>query len=491
MLFFFPCLSIHLSISNSTQVDPDQDDEDEDEDNDEGDGKYSVELCAMIRSLMRLCHDQRPTAFDLQSYPFVQECFELNRSTLQRASRRCSKDGIYDVEAFEGSLPEVLRFLAASTNSIPQSLSGLKGLRLLFEEEELDSLPAESKTVLGEILRKHGIANVEIACLCCQIALEILTGKSDEVFGSESFIGAVISCIRANVTDANFLVDAARVLTILSVDEETSDLIGQLGGIQEILIGWRCFPHLISLAVVCCSGLSSLAYGPGNSAIVSREKVVSDVLSALRYHGHLATEVAAEEEELDQVLSLVEHACTALLSLSMDPDNVEYMAERSTIDVLIDVLLRYGNVARIVKCATLAMASLIESDPQSATRFCHESGIPIVLVVSAYDNFKRDAEVVESICSLILELTEYRQVCATMLQHPILTMLKEVVQEHGENESLLRLTKHSITKLIGEKDAAVQAKVRSQSAKKARARRQSLSVAQHNHDRRPSREPQL
>ena len=445
----------------------------------------------MIRSLMRLSRDQRPTAFDLQSYPFVQECFQLNRSTLTKASRRSSKDDIHDIEAFEGSLPELLRFLANSTNSVSQSMSALKGLRLIIEEEEIEDIPLESKAAIVEILKKFGVSNAEIACLCCHVALEIVTGEPDEAFGSEAFINAILSSVRAFFSDANFLVIATRILTILSVDEETSDLIGHLGGIQEILIGWRCFPHLISLAVICCSGLSSLAFGPGNSAIVSREKVVSDVLSALRYHGHLTTEVAAEEEEMDQVLSLVEHACTALLSLSMDPDNVEYMAERSTIDVLMDVLLRYGNVARIVKCATLAMASLIESDSQSANRFCHESGIPIVLVVRAYDNFKRDEEVVESICSLILELTEYREVCAAMLQQPILTMLKEVVQEHGGNELLLRLTHHSITKLIGEKDAAVQAKVRSQSAKKARARRQSLSLAQHNVERRPSREPQL
>ena len=359
----------------------------------------------------------------------------------------------------------------------------------MLETEEIDSLPSESKATILNILEKYGVTNVEIASSCCLVALEILSGDADEVFGTECFIGAVLSCIRANFGDVNFLVVATRVLTILSVDEDTSDAIGRLGGIQEILVGWRSFPHVISLAIICCSGLSSLAFGPKNSAIVSKEKVASDVISALRYHGHLETELAADEEELDQVLSLVEHACTALLSLSMDPDNVEYMAEKSVIDVLMDVLLRYGNVARIVKCATLAMASMAENDAESANRFCHESGIPIVLIVRAYDYFKRDDEVVESICSLILELTEYRQVCVAMLQHPILTMLKEVVQQNAENELLLRLTKHCITKLLGEKEASAQAKVpRTQSAKKARARRQSLCVAQS--DRRPSREPQ-
>ena len=126
------------------------------------------------------------------------------------------------------------------------------------------------------------------------------------------------------------------------------------------------------------------------------------------------------------------------------------------------------------------MASLVEGDPESATKFCHESGIPLVLIVRAYDNFKEDEEVIESVCSLILELSEYRNVCLAMIQHPILSMLKEVVQNHADNELLLRLTRHSIKKLVGETDAAAAvaqaAKVRTQSAKKAKARRQSLTV---------------
>ena len=450
-------------------------------------------MCALIRTLMRLSRDHRPSSSDLQKYPFVQECFELCGSALGKKPRRGSRDPCpADVEPFRGSPREVFRFLSDASSSVAQSLSALKGLRRLFDVEEIDALPRETKAVVAELLRNFGVVNVEIASHCCLIALEILCGEPDDELGSGEFIEALITAIRVHIADSNFLVTATRVLTILSVDEDTSDLIGQLGGIQEILIGWRCFPHLISLAVICCSGLSSLAFGPGNAAIVAKEKAVSDVLAALRHHGHLQTEVAvADEEEMNQVHSLVEHACTALLSLSMDKANVEYMAERSTIDALIDVLLRYGHVSRIVKCATLAMASLIEGDPDSADKFCHESGIPIVLIVRAYDNLKGDEEVVESICSLILELTEFRHVCAAMLQHPILTMLKEVVQNNADNELLLRLTKHAITRLLGEKDAAAsQAKVRSQSAKKARARRQSLSVAQ-NADRRPSREPQL
>ena len=453
----------------------------------------------MIRTLMRFCRDHRPTAADLQNYPFVQECFELSGSTLSRRPRRGSKDNNVscpsDVEPFHGSLRETVQFFtttAPSSNSMSQLLSGLKGLRQWFDVEEIDSLPRETKLVLAESLRKYGVVNVEIASHCCLVAIEILTGEPDEVFGTEDFIEALLASVRAHIADVNFLVCATRVLTILSVDEDTSDMIGRLGGIQEMLVAWRCFPHVLSLAVICCSGLSSLAFGALNSAIVARERAVSDVLAALMHHGHLQTEVEAEnEDELNQVLSLVEHACTALLSLSMDKDNVEYMAERSTIDVLIDVLLRYGQVGRVVKCATLAMASLIEGDPESADKFCHESGIPIVLIVRAYDNLKTDEEVVESICSLILELTASRHVCLAMLQHPILTILKEVIQNHGGNELLLRLTRHSIARLIGEKDASEQAaaKVRSQSAKKARARRQSLSVA--TSDRRPSREPQL
>ena len=454
----------------------------------------------MIRTLLRLSHDQRPTSSDLQQYPFIQECFELNRSTLTAAAaRRGSKDLCETVEPFCGSLPEVLRFIAASVNSMPQSLSGLKGLRRLMEAEEIEALPPEAKLFIGEVLRKYGVANTEIASNCCLVALEILNGEADEVFGSEEFIDTVLRCVRANFDNVHFLVIAARVLTILSVDEDTSDAIGRLGGIQEILVGWRCYPHVVPLAVICCSGLSSLAFGPGNSAIVSRERAVYDVLTALRHHGHLQTEVQpASDDEMEQVLSLVEHACTALLSLSMDKDNVEYMTEQSTVDVLIDVLLRYGSIARIVKCAGLALASLIEGDPESAAKFCHESGIPIVIIVRAYDNLKADEEVVESICSLILELTEDRNVCIAMLQHPILTMLKEVVMQHGANEVLLRLSTISIKRLIGEKDALAQTKVRSTSAKKERARRQSLSLATHNteqrrssrDDRRPSRDLQ-
>jgi len=456
-------------LLQQVMVDPDEEEEEEDE------SKYSIELCALIRSMLRPSRDQRARAADLLQYPYMQECFELIGSTLVDTRRQSGKD-LAEVEAAKGSAADIMQFVGEKKLDEVRIMAALKGFKRLFDSEKVVELNKDEKAFLMDALVGGGW-NVEIATFVCHIALECLTGDPDPVFSTREFIEGLLQAMRLHVVDVSFLVVATRVLTILSVDEETSNIIGQTGGIQEILICWRCFPHVIGLGVVCCSGLSSLAFGVENAEIVAKEKVVYDVISALRNHGHLDGDLTASEEELVQVYSLVEHACTAILSLSMDKENVEYMVDESTMDLLIDVMLRYGNVARILKCATLAMASLAESDQDSALKFAHESGIPIVLIVRAYDNFKNDEEVVESICSLILELTEYKEVRAAMLQHPILGILKDVVTHFGESELMLRLTRDAIKRLIGEMD--IQAKARTQSAKKARARRQSLSLVKH------------
>ena len=86
--------------------------------------------------------------------------------------------------------------------------------------------------------------------------------------------------------------------------EVAAEVIGKLGGVQDILAALRAFPSSSAIAGNCCGALWSLSVNEGNAKIVTEEKGLQDVINVFEKH--------AEQS------GVIEAACSALWSLSME-----------------------------------------------------------------------------------------------------------------------------------------------------------------------------
>ena len=86
--------------------------------------------------------------------------------------------------------------------------------------------------------------------------------------------------------------------------ESAAEVIGKLGGVQDILAALRAFPSSTEIAGNCCGALWSLSVNEGNAKIVTEERGLQDVINTFEKHADKA--------------DVIEAACSALWSLSME-----------------------------------------------------------------------------------------------------------------------------------------------------------------------------
>jgi len=492
---------------------------------------YSLELCATIRTMLRRNFEQRPKAVDLVDFPYVQDCLRLNVSSL---AQRQAEEGVASGEAEGdgsgsgggkvgggadvggeadagtrlGGVDEVVAFLVDRKDDEAAVIKGLAELQHHAKTIPNFYLPQAGKRVLLHILQTFrksgggagggvgsgvggggggggGAADIPAGC-CAVLAAALMTEEeTDPLMSSEEMIKAVADAMRAHVGNQSVQLSACQLLMGLSADETACELIGRLGGIQDILGALRAFHTNVHICAACCSALWSLTVNENNAQLVTEEKGISDVVSALKTHGN-----KSDVEAVD----LVESACAALLSLSMEEENIETMRQSNSMALLVSAVGFHIRNPMVVKNATLAMASLAESDEISALKVFkdpqgkgpHEvesdvsgssssntsvdvsaaasssdeeaaraaaekqlntvKGIPIIL--KAYEIHKDNAEVVEGIVSLILELAEYddvRTILSTYQLHE--TLLKEALDKFADKDEVASPAQAAVDKL--------------------------------------------
>jgi len=520
---------------------------------------YSLELCAAIRTMLRRNFEQRPKAVDLVDLPYVQDCLRLNVSPLAQvgvsgeakaagaaaaagdggaavaatASNTVSAGSALGINAAtaltggsnkgggevptSGKVEEVVAFLIEGKADEAVVLKGLAELQHLAKTTANFFLPCAGKRVVLHLLQSFR-KRAEIVSSCCVIlAAALVTQEGDKFMGSAEVIKAVIGAMKTHIGNQNLQLSACQLLMGLSADESACELIGRLGGIQDILAALRAFHTNVQICAACCSALWSLTVNENNAQLVTEEKGISDVVSALKTHG-----TKPDVEAVD----LVESACAALLSLSMEEENIETMRQSNSMALLVSAVRFHIGNSMVVKNATLAMASLAESDEVSALKVFKDpeadagsgemgsfeeetwrrisavdknkssaalasvesdtgvkisapsseavtvaaavpaagsaadpldaekelnvvKGLPIIL--KAYEIHKENAEVVEGIVSLILELAEYddlRSVLAQCQLHE--TLLKEALQKFADKDEVASPAQAAIDKLLEE-----------------------------------------
>lgn len=422
---------------------------------------YSIDLCALIRTMLRRNFQQRPKAVDLVDYPYVQECLRLNASPLAKKVSVEAEGEALVVPTSRG-VEGIHSFLIDHRDNETAITMGLKELHHMAKSEEKFALSTDFKRLLLLQMQNFSHNNADIPTTCCAIFAALLPEDEDALLYSAEMIKTVTNSMRSHVGSQNLQLEACQLLMGLSADEGACELIGRIGGVQDILGAMRSFHLNSEICAACCSALWSLTVNEKNAQIVTEEKGISDVVTALRNHG-------AKTDEQGE--DLVESVCAALLSLSMEEENIETLRSTNTMGLLVSALELHTSNALVVKNACLAMASLAEADEESAIKVYKDpggasvegsagaeggvtegdsdakgnnlkegvngkKGIPIIL--KAYETHKENAEVVESICSLLLELSDYDELCSVLTNFQLhKTVLKEITTRFAANEEVM------------------------------------------------------
>ncbi|GFN88387.1 serine/threonine kinase-like domain-containing protein stkld1 isoform x3 [Plakobranchus ocellatus] len=219
---------------------------------------------------------------------------------------------------------------------------------------------------------------------------------------------------------------AVNLILALSADEKASRIIVQLGGIQDILIAMRHARYHATLNAICCMALWSLTVDSENLKVAGKENAVRDVCLALSTH-----KVSP---------AVCEAAAAALVSLLLDDGCYEPFNELDCTGNLVAAIALHTKNAKVVKNCCKVLATVVEANEECAYRFLTSdsadddapTGIPTVM--EAYRLHKDNAMVVEAIVRLLLELSNYDEICLDLKAARVIHLLFEIRRKFSENE---------------------------------------------------------
>ncbi|XP_021369620.1 serine/threonine kinase-like domain-containing protein STKLD1 isoform X2 [Mizuhopecten yessoensis] len=435
---------------------------------------YSGELISLIRLMLK--RKDRPSASDLKkNNKYVKVCVEMtDASQLEKRKRQKSARKENRIVPKEGGLIKVLEHLATNIDFEEQVLESLSTILEMCKESETLQVDATGKRLISVAMRNN-LPQENIQITGCSIFNRLLVTGSSDIFitrhdvkrrvylpdkpGDAIFSSDVISIfprvMEEHSSSAEVQQVAAASLMALACNSEAAEAIGFLGGVNHILDAMRRFPNNPELCATCCHALWSLSVIENNVKIVTSEKGLELVCNALKTHMN-SPDVA-------------EAACAALLSTTLNDENFEYVGDLDCVGLLISAIDTHTKNPKVVKNACMALASLVEPDEESAYRVLtneatgggHISGIPKVM--SAYELHKDNAEVVESIATLLMELAEYDEICYDLVSFKIQDNVNEIRQKFARNEDIMAPCEKALSRL----QATIQQKAQAAAQQKA------------------------
>ncbi|XP_033732002.1 serine/threonine kinase-like domain-containing protein STKLD1 isoform X2 [Pecten maximus] len=419
---------------------------------------YSGELISLIRLMLK--RKDRPSAIDLKkNNAYVKVCVEMtDASQLEKRKRQKSARRDKRTVPKDGGLIRILEHLANCIDYEEQVLESLSLILEMCKESETFQIDASGKRLISVAMRNH-LQNENIQITGCSIFNRLLVTGSSDIFitrhkvkrsvnlrdkpNDAIFSSDVISifprAMEEHISSAEVQQVAAASLMALASNSEAAEAIGFLGGVNHILEALKRFPNNPELCATCCHALWSLSVNENNVKIVTSEKGLGLVCNALKTHMN-SPDVA-------------EAASAALLSTTLNDENLEYVGDLDCVGLLISAVETHTKNPKVVKNACMALASLVEPDEESAYRVLaneasgggHIAGIPKVM--SAYELHKDNAEVVESIATLLMELAEYDEICYDLVSFKIQDNLNEIQQKFARNEDIMSPCEKALSRL--------------------------------------------
>ena len=401
---------------------------------------YSAQIITLIRNMLK--RTNRPTARELQDKNnYVQECVKRSdASQLEKRKRRESlKREKVELPRDQG-VRSVVQYLANMVDYEDCVRSALEYLVELAKEVDVFEIDFSGKRMIKAAMRNNLLdKDIQIAGFNILNSL-IVTAQTDDVLFTPEIISIVPVAMEHHETSAELQQSGAALLMALSSQEGAASVVGLYGGVEHVITALKTHPNNPELCATCCHALWSLAVVEDNVKIATEQKALHHVCSALKTHMN-SPEVA-------------EAASAALLSLTLNDENFDSVGDLDCVGLLITAIEKHTKNAKVVKNACLALASLVEPDEESAYRVLtnesegggHVAGVPIVL--KAYELHKDNAEVVESIVSLVMELSEYDDVCAEMKHLNVgPNLLSQIFKRFKENRDIMGPCEKALGKL--------------------------------------------
>ncbi|KAF6031306.1 STKLD1 [Bugula neritina] len=131
------------------------------------------------------------------------------------------------------------------------------------------------------------------------------------------------------------------------------------------------------------------------------------------------------------------------MSCHIADENLKLVSELECVTHLMTAVQTHIKHAKVVKNACMALTCLVEPDEESAYKVLNNpqadgtaiAGIPII--ISAYHQHKDNADVVENICSLFMELSEYKDIFSEMEDLKCEKVLADVMRRFKENRDIM------------------------------------------------------
>nr|CAB3264290.1 serine/threonine-protein kinase Nek6-like [Phallusia mammillata] len=357
--------------------------------------KYTAHLCQLIRTMLRRNFQQRPTAVELIAFPYVKECLLLDPNS-KLVEKKTIHSAPQDSLPKEGDAQAIFAYMAKNQLNEQAQKQALQHLKKKMDDDKFCiSLNEAMKMQLIQVLETH-MDCAEIQLNGCKILLRLIENEGGvvDIFYIQNMIKPVLVAMRSHPTSEEFQHTACSLIMALSADENAAECIGQAGGVQDILSVMRQFDSQADICASCCGVLWSLSVNELNAKIVTEEKGLKDVCNAMEAHNS------------DPVL--LEAACSAIWSLSLEDDNVDLLSEVA-ITLIIESLQKHPRHMKVVKSALMALASIITCGEECAYKVISPnndvSGLQVI--VDTFKLHKKEVDIAESFCTLLLELSEY------------------------------------------------------------------------------------
>eukprot|EP01135_Chromosphaera_perkinsii_P010539 Nk52_evm49s2152 gene=Nk52_evmTU49s2152 len=238
----------------------------------------------------------------------------------------------------------------------------------------------------------------------------------------------------ATENDVSILLQALNLVRELSVNDKPSEIIGEKGGVQDLLSAINGHIKNPEIVTAACSTLWSLAVNEDNLEIIKTEQGVETILSAMKFHIY-------NRDVLESTLS-------ALWSLSVDDENVESIYELGGVELIVNVIAQHPRDKALLNQACVTLTTLVV-DEYCALRvaFNDDNVNGVAILLKMLCEMAQDVEVVESCCSLFSELAEHKDILGVLTLEKVGPVLKRLKGVYKSNPKIKAACKAVLGKL--------------------------------------------